>query len=467
MERCNSQVKISCQLCDGSQNLKWRCIDCRITICDSCSGIHSRIPSTKEHMIVKFGDISTCNMELRLEEEIKKMTCKKHNKRTYTFFCRSCNFLICTDCIFEIHSKNHNLAEISQFVSENFSNNTNTSEQDTKQKSLTDSGYEDQIFHQLESQGSSDDTFCMLMKDFEVVHTVSTNLPSINKINISNDDEAYVCSIDRNSIVKLKLNTTGFFNKKLKHSKSKQVEQTEGFQPIDITVNSNGDVLFLSRFDKCLKSVTKNSQGKRQVSDIRSFHPLEPICIHCEKDRNGKIWIGLTEGDSDFELTESSIRQVVAINQKGKLCNKLEFTKAQRKLFTLPWTVKNIKDKGICVIDRVSQTAGRVLSLDEEGHLMWIYTDLHSSFSEGPFNPSDLEITNSQNVIVADASNNAFHVLNNSGDLIFHQSSTHLGIQKPCSLNIDKTGHLWVGCLCEANSRDRVGKIYKIQIAGI
>ncbi|CAG2219484.1 unnamed protein product [Mytilus edulis] len=455
LKRCNSQVAVTCQMCKKSQKLKWRCMDCDLTICENCKGIHSKIPSISGHKVVSFSDIPASRMERRVEEEIMKNQCTKHNRKTYRFFCRNCNLLICSDCITEDHSK-HNHAYISQLIYEQILNEADTLESYSKEYKDTE-----------RQDSASIDSYCLLMTEFELVHTVKTNLPSINYMRLPNDDEAYICSLDRKSIVNLKLNTTGFFTmiRKRKLSDSKEVDEIVGFQiqPNDITINLKGDLLFIS--NHCLKLVTKHAKDQNEITDIKDFNPLKPKCVHYDKEREIFL-VGLTEGDSDFELTESSLRQVVAVNQRGQLRKSFELTTENKRLFTLPVRIFSIADGGICVIDRVSQTSGRVISLNWEGNLLWTYHNPPQSLCPNPFYPTDLTMTNTKKIIVVDSNNRAFHILNPNGDLILHQSSINLGIERPLCLDTDKSGYLWVGCSRDSSSRDGAN-LYKIKIKGL
>ncbi|VDI33437.1 Hypothetical predicted protein [Mytilus galloprovincialis] len=438
LKRCNSQVAVTCQMCKKSQKLKWRCMDCDFTICENCKDIHSKIPSISGHKVVSFTDIPVSRMERRVEEEIMKNQCTKHNRKTYRFFCRNCNLLICSDCITEDHS-NHNHAYISQLIYEQILNEADT----------------------LERQDSASiNSYCLLMTEFELLNTVNTNLPSINYMTLPNDDEAYICSLDRKRIVNLKLNTTGFFARVRKEVD--EIVESQ-IQPSDITINLKGDLLFIS--NHCLKLVTKNAQDQKEITDIKDFNPLKPKCVHYDKERNIFL-VGLTEDDTDFELTESSLRQVVAINQGGQLRKSFEFTTENKKLFTLPVRIISLQDGGICVIDRVSQTTGRVISLNWEGNLLWTYHNPPQSLCPNPFYPTDLTMTSTEKIIVVDSNNRAFHILHTNGALILHQSSINLGIERPLCLDTDKSGYLWVGCSRDSLSRDGAN-LYKIKIKGL
>lgn len=456
LKRCNSQVAVTCQVCKESRNVKWRCMDCLLkTICERCKDNHSQNPSFSKHTIVNLTDPPVCKdrMEQRLGAEFRKKQCTKHNIKTYNFFCRTCNFLVCPDCITEVHS-NHNLAEISQYVKETFLDDVETSTDYTK------------LYNHIERQDSvSRDSFCLLMTEFELVHTVRTELPAINQMTMVKDDEAYIWSLDRNMIIYLQLNTTGFLNKMQKLSDSIEVGEIEGFlsQPMDITINLKGDLLFIS--DHCLKLMTKNAQGQTKILDLHDFYPLNPNCVHYDKERD-ITWVGLIGDDSNFQLTKRSVRKVVAVNQRT-LYKEFQYTEENKRLFTLPVKIFSIQKGGICMIDRVSQTTGRVISLNAEGILMWIYKDPPPSSCSHPFNPTDLTITNTQIIIVVDSCNRAFHILNTKGTLILHQSSIHLGIERPFCLDTDESGYLWVGCLCDSTSRETGAKMYKLKIKGL
>ncbi|VDI45144.1 Hypothetical predicted protein [Mytilus galloprovincialis] len=144
----------------------------------------------------------------------------------------------------------------------------------------------------LASAGSYSD------KALEPARKFSTNLPAIDSIEMVNKDEAFICHYE-GDICKIKLTPTIFTNR-LKH-----FDEVRGLEPADIAVNSVGDLYLICRVDKSIKLVKKNRHNKTQISSIPKHLNMEPLCIHCEKDNDSIIWIGLVELGANFKLSRS------------------------------------------------------------------------------------------------------------------------------------------------------------------
>jgi sugar lactone lactonase YvrE len=91
-------------------------------------------------------------------------------------------------------------------------------------------------------------------------------------------------------------------------------------------------------------------------------------------------------------------------------------------------------------------TLSRVVVVGREGGLRWTYTG-HSKINvTTQFNPSDVVTTTAGHIIVCDFYTHALHVLSEQGDILTCKVMEDTGIEYPLSLDIDRRGHLWVGC---------------------
>ncbi|CAG2229787.1 unnamed protein product [Mytilus edulis] len=461
MNRRDSQVSLSCGECCTRKNLKYRCVECKVTLCEKCKDCHSNSPSNSSHIVLSFDSITTNNC---MENEIRKMPCKKHGTKKYSVFCQNCNFLICADCFVESHSY-HRTINIDEFLQEKFTIGERSRKKFMRRMSSDDSGFlivdypeensnQPPVWH----SAAAGSLFMTRTVEIKLIKTFSTNLPAIDSIEMVNKDEAFICHYE-GDICKIKLTPTLITNR-LKH-----FDEVRGLEPADIAVNSVGDLYLICRVDKSIKLVKKNRHNKTQISPLPKHLNMEPLCIHCEKDNDSIIWIGLVELGANFKLSDHSSRCVVSILTDGKLCNTFEYSQINEALFTFPLRITSHQGR-IYVIDRNSQSAGTVVALTENGNIKWRYSDLHPSFSPRPFLPSDIVVTEFAKIIVLDSANNAFHILNNDGYQILHQSLKSLEIEYPVSMKFDESNYLWIGSGFKGGTENKA-KLNKIKITGI
>ncbi|XP_035677104.1 tripartite motif-containing protein 3-like [Branchiostoma floridae] len=103
---------VPCQVCEGNmEGSKSWCADCAMLMCDSCTLLHRKFPSSKDHEV-------TTEETLKAEEGRskfhRKRHCDKHKKYELEFYCEVCKTLVCTACTVVDHrpGKDHNLVEI-------------------------------------------------------------------------------------------------------------------------------------------------------------------------------------------------------------------------------------------------------------------------------------------------------------------------------------------------------------------
>ncbi|XP_071168580.1 uncharacterized protein [Mytilus edulis] len=107
-----SQIPINCHLCDTEKNIKWKCIDCELLICDKCKdGRHLRIKNAQEHKVISIKDIGLHSGEL----DFTNIKCQDHASQSCCLFCKICDSLVCPTCVSKVHKKHANdLIEISE-----------------------------------------------------------------------------------------------------------------------------------------------------------------------------------------------------------------------------------------------------------------------------------------------------------------------------------------------------------------
>ena len=94
-------VKI-CDLCETETNLKWRCIQCDTILCDKCKKIHNKFQINTQHQIV---DLKIPFQEVEQKVILDNIRCDEHQTKMTFLFCRTCDHLVCADCISSKHNE--------------------------------------------------------------------------------------------------------------------------------------------------------------------------------------------------------------------------------------------------------------------------------------------------------------------------------------------------------------------------
>lgn len=55
---CKAQIPLLCQLCNIQREMKWKCIECELLMCDNCKNkVHSRMKTADKHNIITTQDV--------------------------------------------------------------------------------------------------------------------------------------------------------------------------------------------------------------------------------------------------------------------------------------------------------------------------------------------------------------------------------------------------------------------------
>ena len=109
-----------CQFCEECSEIKWKCINCDLLLCQFCTTrIHSKSKSSTEHEIINLRD---CVTEFVLDKtrkvDLKKMTCAQHSNEKCVLHCKNCNMPVCCDCLIGDHH-NHTYSKLDKVYKEN------------------------------------------------------------------------------------------------------------------------------------------------------------------------------------------------------------------------------------------------------------------------------------------------------------------------------------------------------------
>lgn len=141
-----------------------------------------------------------------------------------------------------------------------------------------------------------------------------------------------------------------------------------------------------------------------------------PLGIHFTKQN--EVIVGVRErGDVNYNITDNSCRKIIIFGMDGEQKQSFEYDKHKKRLFTFPAKIKSV-NRDILVLDKTSFKTGKVVVLNREGQIKWIYLgNPQINSGDNKFNPTDIVTTSVGLVIVSDVINHALHVLSGVGDV--------------------------------------------------
>lgn len=82
-----------CNLCpEGEEgNAEWRCLDCKINICERCQKMHKKTPNCKNHKYSEYNKESATVID-------KNIDCSEHGDQVVNLYCTECSKCICLVC---------------------------------------------------------------------------------------------------------------------------------------------------------------------------------------------------------------------------------------------------------------------------------------------------------------------------------------------------------------------------------
>ena len=103
-----------CELCESDINIKWKCVECNKFICNRCKDIHLNVQTNIQHQII---DIKSLFQDVQPKIITDNIPCTEHRTKMTCLFCRTCDHLVCADCVSYKHNK-HNFEPIEKILPE-------------------------------------------------------------------------------------------------------------------------------------------------------------------------------------------------------------------------------------------------------------------------------------------------------------------------------------------------------------
>ncbi|CAC5395003.1 unnamed protein product [Mytilus coruscus] len=117
-----AQTPASCQFCEVSSDIQWKCINCNLFLCRLCtSKIHSKIKSIDEHEIISLKEIGTddaANSHRKIN--LQTIPCAVHEDQICCVYCRHCQQPVCSRCLTQTH-QHHKYRELKDVYKEKYS----------------------------------------------------------------------------------------------------------------------------------------------------------------------------------------------------------------------------------------------------------------------------------------------------------------------------------------------------------
>ncbi|XP_063405842.1 E3 ubiquitin-protein ligase TRIM71-like [Mytilus trossulus] len=100
-----AQTRSMCQFCEESPEIKWKCINCELLLCQlCCSKIHRKSKASLEHEIINIKDIEKLNFSYSVRKvDLENLVCTNHSKRKCFVYCNECSLPACSKCLTETH----------------------------------------------------------------------------------------------------------------------------------------------------------------------------------------------------------------------------------------------------------------------------------------------------------------------------------------------------------------------------
>ncbi|XP_052061577.1 uncharacterized protein LOC127701636 [Mytilus californianus] len=286
--------------------------------------------------------------------------------------------------------------------------------------------------------------------------SLTTNFSNIENLVVSDGETAWVSTFENNEASVQKMHLTEMFET------LKQLT----LHAFDMAFTENNDLLISIQSTSEIMRVSFNCE----LESLLDVSPLIVKAIHVTK--NGEFYVGVRESGDPFELTESSCRKILVYKSSDGKQSSLtsnvsyEYDQSKQRLFTSPCRITTISDGDVIIVgDWITHIEGRLVVLNRNGDLEWIYNGNSKINSDkSKFRPYDIVSSPEGYIVVADKNNHAIHLLNGAGELIACKLLDEIGITLPKSLCFDYWGYLWIGC--STFPQDKSGaKIYAVKLS--
>ncbi|XP_076109199.1 uncharacterized protein LOC143078119 [Mytilus galloprovincialis] len=284
---------------------------------------------------------------------------------------------------------------------------------------------------------------------FKVIQTYVTDLNAIGKV--TSGEKTWIKNSTSSVLRKIDLSDELLV-----------IGETSNIKVRNMAVNKSGD-LFLAFDNSPRIKMVKN--GEKEMNDFHQFpipwidKPQVPVALHCYKD--DQLIAGTVEKGTSMDTVPHNVKRQIVWLSKDKQV--YEYDQDGRRLFMYPHRITSDTEGNIIILDKFSNKSGRIISMTTEGTIKWTYNGPNDTIPNQLFDPWDIIVTSHNNVIICDMRNNALHVLNFDGQIMTCQKTDSLDIKYPASMDVNKKGHLILGCGTEYEQK---AKLHTLEFKG-
>jgi tripartite motif-containing protein 2/3/tripartite motif-containing protein 71 len=107
MKQASVKAEIACQSCSEEKAVAfcYSCDEKGLFICAKCEGAHKQMKVFADHNVVSLANLQQGSLIHLPSKKAQTYSCSKHNGNLKTFYCSTCNQLICRDCTLADHPK--------------------------------------------------------------------------------------------------------------------------------------------------------------------------------------------------------------------------------------------------------------------------------------------------------------------------------------------------------------------------
>ncbi|XP_052103491.1 uncharacterized protein LOC127736972 [Mytilus californianus] len=285
--------------------------------------------------------------------------------------------------------------------------------------------------------------------EFKVIQQYKTDLPLVEDLVCCDDGFMWISFTNGKVVQKISFSKGSTFTL-----------QAYEVSPLSIALLPSGDLL-ISSMESYLNILSKSTdtitESKYRVA------PLQTVAVHVTK--TNQIIVGAREKGPPFPV--NGPRQVIIMNMQGKKKKRYHLDNKGNPIFSQPRSITTDGDNNIYVLDLLSidKWQGRIVALCNSNGVKWTYDGNQMANKEQLFAPFSFVTTPLNNIVVAD-NNHMLHILNQTGECIHFLHTKEFDIHWPRSLDIDKSGTLYIGCKIYNKWNPWEAKIHAVQFSG-
>ena len=384
-----TQVPKCCELCEEDTRIKWRCVECNMSLCDKCKKLHQKVQISVPHEIV---DIKTSLHDVQPKVIVDNIPCHEHKAKMTCLFCRTCDHLVCPYCVSFTHKK-HNFEPIEKVLPEKLDELKGAEEKycnnltlcQTKSKEIKDS-----------------ETKCDSLVD-ETIEQIKQK-----EQNLIEDITKYSKNLQNQAEFERKTVKTQLSDLKGQTNQSEENLKTKKDEVMTALASNKGSMIFASAIE--IKKKMPDLNFKLFPSGIKPFVPtrgtVEDISSLFGSLQEMKI--PQVQSDIDFEVVNSyttdlpRISNIITVNDKSTWINNYE--KQVLRQINIDNDNITTTNEISCQINNMTLTSNNDILLSvsnsSDVKLLTMSGEIKPFLSVSPLLPQGIHVTSDNNIIV-------------------------------------------------------------------